>query len=59
MEREPTDEELHAFVSALLSNLDKALRESDVIQEAIRAHRAMWVALYHATLEFDEPADSE
>ena len=59
MEREPTDEELHAFVSAMLSNLDKALREPEVIQDAIRAHREMWVALYRANLEFDAPADSD
>ena len=37
----------------MLSNLDKYLREPDVIDEAIREHREMWVTLYRASLAFD------
>ena len=55
MEREPTDEELHAFVSAMLSNLDKAIREPDVIEDAIARHREMWVELFRASSGFDAP----
>ena len=55
MEREPDDEELRAFVSAMLSNLDKRLREPEVIEEAIAAHREMWVAIYHASSGLDAP----
>ena len=36
---EPSDEELRAFVDSMLSNLDRQLREPDVIDEAIREHR--------------------
>lgn len=53
MESEPTDEELRAFVGSMLSNLDKLLREPDVIDEAIRAHREVWVMLYRASAGFD------
>jgi len=53
MERGPTDDELHAFVEAMLSNLDKQLREPEVIDEAIRNHREMWTKLYQAGLGFD------
>lgn len=53
MDREPTDEELRAFVGSMLSNLDKLLREPDVIDEAIREHRETWVMLYHASAGFD------
>jgi hypothetical protein len=55
VESEPTDEELRAFVAALLSNLDKLLREPEVIEEAIAAHREMWVGLYRTSSEFDAP----
>ena len=53
MDREPSDEELRAFVNAMLSNLDRHLREPDVIDDAIRQHREMWVMLYRASLGFD------
>ena len=53
MDTEPTDEELRAFVDSTLSNLDRRLREPDVIDEAIREHREMWVMLYRASLGFD------
>lgn len=55
METEPSDEELRAFVESMLSNLDRLLREPDVIDEAIRAHREMWVKLYRASAGFDVP----
>ena len=50
---EPSDEELHAFVDSMLSNLDGRLREPVVINEAIREHREMWLMLYRAGLGFD------
>jgi hypothetical protein len=52
---EPSDEELRTFVGAMLSNLDRLLREHDVIDQAIREHRDMWVTLYRASLGFDLP----
>ena len=55
MNVEPTDEELRAFINAMLSNLDKSLREPEVIDEAIRDHRDMWVMLYRAGLGTDVP----
>lgn len=53
METRPTDEELRAFVSSMLSNLDRLLREPGVIDETIRDHREMWVLLYRTSLGFD------
>lgn len=53
MQPEPTDEELRAFVDSMLSNLDRRLREPEVIDEAVREHREMWVMLYRASLRFD------
>ena len=53
MEPEPSDEDLRAFIGSMLSNLDRVLRDGDVIDEAIRAHREMWVMLYRASLRFD------
>ena len=53
---EPSDEELREFVGSMLSNLDRRLRERDVIDEAIRAHRGMWVMLYRASLGFARDA---
>ena len=55
MEADPTDEELREFVDALLSNLDKQLREPEVIDDAIRRHRNMWVALYRSSSDLDAP----
>jgi hypothetical protein len=46
---EPSDDELHAFVASMLSNLDRRLRDSAVIDEAIREHREMWAMLYRAS----------
>ena len=53
MDAEPSDEELRDFVGSMLSNLDKLLRDPEVIDESIRVHREMWVLLYRATLGFD------
>ena len=55
MDTEPSDEELHAFVGSMLSNLDRLLREPEVIDESIREHRDMWVQLYRASLSFEVP----
>ncbi|MGZ8708423.1 MAG: hypothetical protein ACXW0R_13705 [Gaiellaceae bacterium] len=53
----PTDDELRAFVESMLSNLDKQLREPEVIEETIRDHRDMWTRLYQAGLGFDTRED--
>ena len=53
MDVEPSDEELHAFVRSMLSNLSGVLSEPEVIDEAIRERREMWVRLYRASLGFD------
>ena len=53
MDREPSEEELRAFVNLALSNLDKRLREPHVLAETIREQREMWVMLYRASLGSD------
>ena len=53
MDTEPTDKELRAFIDTMLSNLDKSLREPEVIDEAIHDCRDMWVMLYRAHLGAD------
>ncbi len=53
MDTEPGDEELRAFVAAMLSNLDRLLREPEAIDEAIRENREMWVLLYRVSKGFD------
>ena len=53
MDTEPTNEELRAFVDALLANVDKGIREPEVVDEAIRDCRDMWVRLYRASLDAD------
>jgi hypothetical protein len=53
VDADPTDEELRAFIDAMLSNLDRRLREPEVLDEAIRDHRDTWVMLYRASLRFD------
>lgn len=53
MDAEPSDEELRQFVSAMLSNLDRLLREPQVIDEAIHGNRETWVMLYRASAGFD------
>jgi hypothetical protein len=37
--KEPSDEELRAFVDSTPSNLDRQLHEPDVVDEAICEHR--------------------
>ena len=59
MDSEPSDEELHAFVGSMLSNLDWIAREPHVIDEAIREKREMWVLLYRASLGFDPDPTSD
>jgi hypothetical protein len=49
----PTDDELRAFVQAMLSNLDKQLQGPEVIDDSIRSHRDLWVALYEASKGLD------
>lgn len=53
MTNDPSDEELGAFVASMLSNLDKHLREPEVIDDAVRTHREMWVTLYRASSGFE------
>jgi hypothetical protein len=53
VDTEPSDEELRAFVDLMLSNLDRGIREPDVITETIREHREMWRMLYRASLGLD------
>ena len=55
MDIEPSDEDLRAFVSSLLSNLDRLVEGPAVIDEAIRERREMWVLLYRASLGFEVP----
>lgn len=55
MDIEPTDEELRAFINDMLSNLDKGLRDPEVIDDAIRDCHDMWVMLYRASLGTDVP----
>jgi hypothetical protein len=52
VEEAPSDQELRAFVESMLSNLDRRLREPEVIDEAIREHREMWTMLYRTTSGF-------
>jgi len=51
----PSDDELLEFVDQMLSNLDRELREPDVLAEAVRERREMWVMLYRLSQGFDEP----
>lgn len=46
MALEPSDEELLEFIDLMLSNLDRELREPEVLAEAVRERRQMWVDLY-------------
>ena len=54
MPADPSDEELLAFVGAMLSNLDRELRDPDALKEAVAGNRAQWVMLYKASLGFGE-----
>lgn len=55
MDTEPSDEELRAFVSSMLSNLDQLVSEPEVIDETIQLRREMWVMLFQASVSFDDP----
>ena len=57
METGPNDEELRAFVESMLANLDRNLREPEVVDAAIREHREMWVMLYRASASFEHPPE--
>lgn len=52
---EPSDEELHVFVGSLLSNLERLIDKPEVIDEAIRERREMWVQLYRASSNLGAP----
>lgn len=51
---EPSDAELLAFVDSMLSNLDRGLREPDVLEQAISDNREMWLMLYRLSREFED-----
>jgi len=51
---EPSDDELLEFVDLMLSNLDRELREPDVLAKAVSDNREMWVMLYRASHEFED-----
>ena len=53
MDRDPSDEELRAFIESMLSNLDQRMREPDVIDASIRERHEMWVLLYRASFGFE------
>jgi hypothetical protein len=55
VDAEPSDEDLRSFIGSMLSNLDRVLRDEDVIDEAIREHRDMWLMLYRASSRLDAP----
>lgn len=59
MANDPTDAELRAFIDAMLSNLDRRLREPEVIDDALREHRDMWVMVYRASRGFDADEPGE
>ena len=54
MAAEPTDDELLEFVDLMLSNLDRELREPDVLAQALSDRREMWVMLYRVSHGFEE-----
>ena len=53
MDAEPSDDELREFIAAMLSNLDRQLREPEVIEESLREHREMWEKIYRASQELE------
>jgi len=56
----PTNDELIEFIGSMLSNLDGALREPQVLAQALAENRELWLSLYAASLDFDpmEAADA-
>ena len=59
MTRDPADDQLIAFIDAMLSNLDRQLREPAVLEQALRDNRPMWVLLYRVSQGIDDLDDSE
>ena len=53
MDTEPSDEELRAFIGTMLSNVDRLMADPEVIDDAIREHRDMWILIYPASRGFD------
>jgi hypothetical protein len=53
VQTEPTDDDLRAFVASMLSNLDRRIREPDVIDETVAEHRELWMMLYRMSLGFE------
>jgi hypothetical protein len=51
---EPTDDELLEFVNLMLSNLDRELREPDVLAKAVSDRKEMWVMLYRLSHGFED-----
>jgi hypothetical protein len=51
---EPSHDELLEFVDLMLSNLDRELREPDVLAKTISDRRDMWVMLYRASQAFED-----
>lgn len=58
MPAHPTDQELLAFIDAMLSNLDGELPEPAVLAQALSDHRGQWVMLYNASLEVVDRSES-
>ena len=58
MPAEPSEQDLLAFVDAMLSNLDRGPREPAVVAQAVGENRAQWVMLYNASLAFEDPTES-
>ncbi len=54
MESDPSDEELREFIAAMLSNLDRVLREPAVIEESLHDYRETWMVLYRASASFGD-----
>jgi hypothetical protein len=54
----PSDDELLEFVDLMLSNLDRELREPDVLAKAVSDNREMWVMLYRASHGLDDSEPS-
>jgi len=51
---EPTDEELIAFAARLLGTT-RPFDDEQLLRETIRAERALWLLLYHASHGVDPP----
>jgi hypothetical protein len=58
MPAEPSEQDLLAFVEAMLTNLDRERREPAVVAQAVSENRAQWVMLYNASLAFADPTES-